>query len=95
VIIGAFSDEELNLATSSWLEVRERTREYTYKWEEEVFYDSVQMAAVNQDMPTWESADVVLCYTGQIGSIVGMMGINEGDGYKEYQFGGYAVVVRQ
>jgi len=24
-----------------------------------------------------------------------MMGINEGDGYKEYQFGGYAVVVRQ
>jgi len=94
VIIGAFSDEELNLATSSWLEVRERTREYTYKWEEGVFYDSVQMAAANQDVPTWESADVVLCYTGQIGSIVEMMGINEGDGYKEYQFGGYAVVVR-
>jgi len=95
VIIGAFSDAELNLATSSWLEVRERTREYTYKWEEEVFYDSVQMAAVNQDVPTWEMADVALCYTGQIGVIVEMMGINEGDGYKEYQFGGYAVVVRQ
>ena len=95
VIIGAFSDEELNLATSSWLEVRERTREYTYKWEEEVFYDSVQMAAANQDVPTWEMADVVLCYTGQIGTIVGIMGINEVDGYKEYQFGGYAVVVRQ
>jgi len=95
VIIGAFSDAELNLATSSWLEVRERTKEYTYQWQEEVLYDSVQMAAVNQDTPTWEMADAALCYTGQIDKIVELMEITEVEGYREYQFGGYAVVIRQ
>ena len=61
VIIGAFADAELNLATACWLEVNGRTGEYEYSWTDGSLKDTIQMVAGGGET-TWELADAALCY---------------------------------
>lgn len=93
-IVGAFADEELNVATSTWLEVNGRTRTFTYNRGNGQFSDNIQMAAVNENITDWQQADVVLCYGRDADSMIGLMGLAENDEYERMQYGNYAVVVR-
>ena len=95
VIIGTFTDEELNLATSSWLEVNERTKEYTHDQATGDLKDTIQLAALNLEEITWEDAHVVLGYAGDKESMLAMMGIEDEQGYSFHEFGKYALIVRE
>ena len=93
-IVGAFTDEELNLATSCWLEMNGRTKEFYYNWQSGEFSDNIQIVQVNQDTVSWADADVVLCYSTDVYTVIDMMGLMQGDIYERLQYGKYAVVVR-
>lgn len=93
-IIGAFTDGELNLATSCWLEMNGRTKEFYYNWQSGEFSDNVQIVQVNQDTVSWADADVVLCYSADVYTAIDMMGLTQEDVYERLQYGKYAVVVR-
>lgn len=93
-IIGAFTAGELNLATASWLEVKERPMEYAYNWNSGEMHDEVQLTELNQETVGWQNADVVLCYSVDVYTAIDMMGLTENDVYERIQYGPYAVVVR-
>lgn len=94
IIIGAFADEELNLATSSWLEVNGRTKEYYYDWETGDIADNIQIVAYNGDSASMESADVTLCYKGEVEKVVALMGLADEE-YSIMEYWNYAAVVRK
>lgn len=52
IIIGAFKDEELNVATASWLDANGRSGEYSYIWQTENFEDKVYLQQVRNRFVT-------------------------------------------
>lgn len=94
-IIGAYADEELNLATASWLEAHGRMKEYSYNWNTGELQDYVHLSEVNPETTDWSSADVAVCYSIDADKIVGMMGLTGADSYLRQQYGQYAVIIRQ
>ena len=93
--IGAYADEELNLAVASWLETHGRRKMYSYSWDTGAMQDVVQLVEVNQDMTDWGSVEAVVCYSIDADKIVGMMGLTMSDAYLRQQYGKYAVIIRQ
>lgn len=94
-IIGAYADEELNLATASWLEVHGRRKEYSYNWNTGELRDYVHLGEVNQETTDWGLAEAVVCYSSDADKIQGMMGLTASDPYLRQQYGKYAVIIRQ
>ena len=94
VIIGAFADAELNLATACWLEVNGRTGEYEYSWTDGSLKDTVQMVAGGGET-TWEQADVALCYGYQEEQVKEMMGEISGTTFESHLYGNYCVIFRK
>ena len=93
VIIGAFSDAELNLATACWLEVNGRTGEYEYSWTDGSLKDTIQMLAAGGETE-WQLADAALCYAYQEDQIKGMMGEISGTTLDSHVYGNYCVIFR-
>lgn len=93
VIIGAFADAELNLATACWLEVNGRTGEYEYSWTDGSLKDTVQMVAGGGET-TWNLADAALCYGYQEEQVKGMMGEISGTTLESHLYGNYCVIFR-
>lgn len=95
VIIGAFVDDELNLATACWLEVNGRTGEFQYSWTDGSLRDTVQIGAAGNGETQWQLADAALCYAYQEDQIKGMMGEIEGTTLKGHVYGSYCVIFRE
>lgn len=93
IIVGAFSDGELNIATSSWLEVNDRTGEYIYSWENGDLNDKIQLAESNSKDIDFVDAEIALCYGGQADQVMELMGAKET--LQASYFGNYCVVSRQ
>ena len=93
VIIGAFADGELNLATACWLEVNGRTGEYEYSWTDGSLRDTVQIVSGGGET-TWDQADAALCYSYQEEQIKGLMGEISGTTLKAHVYGNYCVIFR-
>ena len=94
-IIGAYADEELNLATASWLETHGRKREYSYDWNTGTLQDMVHLGEINQEITDWATADAAVCYSSDADKAVAMMGLTGTDTYLRQQYGKYAVIIRQ
>lgn len=93
-IIGAYADEELNLAIGSWLETHGRKMMYSYNRSTGELPDVVQLGEPNYDMTDW-GAEVVVCYSREADIFVDMMGLSASDDYLRQQYGVYAVIIRQ
>lgn len=93
-IIGAYTDEELNLAIESWLETHDRKKMYSYNRNTGELQDVIQLGEPNQDIADW-GAEVVVCYSGDADKFEDMMGLSESDDYLRQQYGQYAVIIRQ
>ncbi|MDE7224454.1 MAG: glycosyltransferase family 39 protein [Acetatifactor sp.] len=94
-IIGAYADEELNLASASWLEAHGRKKEYSYNWYTGELKDYVHLSEKNEETTDWISADAAVCYSIDADKIVSMMGLTGADSYLRQQYGQYAVIIRQ
>ncbi len=93
-IIGAYVDEELNLAVASWLETHGRRKMYSYNWNTGELRDNVQLGEPNTDSVDW-GAEVVVCYSIDADRIEDMMGLSDSDTFLRNQYGKYAVIIRQ
>lgn len=93
--IGAYTDEELNVAVACWFETHGRKKMYSYNWNTGGVQDVIQLGEVNQDMTDWHSAEAVVCYSIDADNIMGMMGLTASDAYLRQQYGKYAVIIRQ
>lgn len=96
LIIGAYKDGELNLATSCWLEVNGRVHVYSYDWTELTLTDSVQMvqSTVGDENVSWESCAAAMCYYADTASTMELMGLSGNPDTKIYQYGNYTIIVR-
>lgn len=94
-IIGAFSAEELNLATASWLEARGRAKMYSYDSAAETLTETVQFAVVNEENGAWEQAQAAVCYSWSVGLIAEKMGFMSENEYAVCTYGDYSVILRQ
>lgn len=94
-IIGAYRDGEINGATSSWLEVHGRKKEYSYDWNTGGLQDIIHLGEINEETTDWENAEAVVCYSMDADLIEEMMGLTAGDSYLRQQYGQYAVIIRQ
>lgn len=90
IIIGAFKDEELNVATASWLEARGRSGEYSYIWQTGTFEDKIYLQQAPQQVCNWENASIVLCYPNQMEAVMALMGGAEG--VDSAQYGNYCMI---
>ena len=92
-IVGAFGDEELDLATECWLEVHDRPQVYSNvngEWK-----NIVQLTDALTGECSWEDVKVVTCYSyAQVYVLSLMDGVTEED-FDSYTFGNYMVMVRK
>ena len=95
VIIAAIEDEELDLSTASWLEVHGWTQVFYYDRNTEELTDQVQLVKVQEEMPSWEAADLAICYGDMVQSVVEKMGLNGEDSYGMEEYQGCYLVYRK
>ena len=92
-IVGAFGDEELDLATECWLEVHDRSQAYSNvngEWK-----NTVQLTDALTGECSWEDVKVVTCYSyAQVYVLSLMDGVTEND-FDFYTFGNYMVMVKK
>lgn len=95
VIIAAIEDEELDLSTASWLEVHGWTQVFYYDRNTEELTDQVQLVKVQEEMPSWEAADLAICYGDMVQTVVEKMGLNGEDSYGTEEYQGCYLVYRK
>ncbi len=94
-IIAAMADEELNLSTATWLEVRGWTQVFSYNKETNELSDQVQIVNKQESVPAWENADLVICYGDMVQLAVEKMGLNGDDSYGTEEYRGCYLVYRK
>ena len=92
-IVGAFGDEELDLATECWLEAHDRSQVFSNingEWK-----NTVQLTEPLEGECSWENVKAVTCYSyAQINVLSFMDGMTMED-FDSYTFGNYMVMVRK
>lgn len=92
-IVGAFGDEELDLATECWLEAHDRSQVFSNingEWK-----NTVQLTEPLEGECSWENVKAVTCYSyAQINVLSFMDGMTMDD-FDSYTFGNYMVMVRK
>lgn len=92
-IICAFGDEELNLATESWLEANNRTQAYSFvngEWK-----NIVQIAGTAPAEYSVLNAKAIACYTGQVEDMLRTLSLTDATQYTQLDFEGYSIVIRK
>lgn len=93
-IIGAFTSEELNLATASWLEARGYAKLYSYDSSTGALTDTVQLAVWNEEPGAWEQARAAVCYSWSVGLIAEKLGLAAEEEYQVFTYGDYSVILK-
>lgn len=89
LVIAAFRDEELNIATECRMEIEGRTQTYSRvdgEWKNEV-----QLSGALSEEMSWDHARAVLCYSWQLENILEAMGGQVS--YEFYDFDGYGIMI--
>lgn len=94
LIIGAYKDMELNIATSCWLEVNGRTKEYSYDWTEKILTDTAQLVQVTDNNVSWADCDAAMCYNTDTELVLTLMGLPDSEDVQIFHYGNYTVIIR-
>lgn len=93
-VVGAFTDEELNLSMSCYLEAKGKTKGYSYSYTDGSLTDQAQFSSTNEEPGDWSKVRAAGCYANNIQTVTQLMGITEESQYTVQRFGNYCIVLR-